>query len=69
MDRLISDQAHIGTNERVLDLLRIYVIGNWNSDPYQQQQNHAEGKYRNIKQTTNCMTERSRSPTYCWLLV
>ena len=65
MERIISDQAQIETSGRVLDLLRTYVIGNWNSEPHQQQQNHAEGKYRHIKRTTNCMMERSGSPAYC----
>ena len=37
MDRLISDQAQIENSGRALDLLRTYVIGNWNSEPHQQQ--------------------------------
>ena len=59
MDRLISDQAQVETSGRALDLLRTYVTGNWNSEPHQQQQNHAEGKYRIIKRTTNFIKERS----------
>ena len=65
MDRLISDQSKIKTIGRALDLLGVYVIRNWSSEPHQQQQNHAEGKYRYIKQTTNCMMERSESSAYC----
>ena len=61
MDRLVSDQTQVDTSGRVLDLLRTYVIGNWNSEPHQQQQNHTEGKYKHIKQTTNYMMERSES--------
>ena len=68
MGRLISDQAQIETSGRMLDLLRAYVIGNWNSEPHQQQQNHVEGKYKHIKQTTNYTIERSGSPAYYWLL-
>ena len=64
MDILFRDQAQIETRGRVLELIRTYVIGNWNSEPHHQQQNHVEGKYGNIKQTTNCMTERYGSPTY-----
>ena len=37
MYRLISDQSQIKTSERVLDLLRTYIIGNWNSEIHQQQ--------------------------------
>ena len=32
MNRLISDQIQVETSGRVLDLLRTYVIGNWNSE-------------------------------------
>ena len=55
----------VETSGIVLYLLRIYVIGNWNSEPHQQNQNHAEGKYIIIKQITNCIMERSGSPAYC----
>ena len=69
MDRITSDQAQVETSGRVFDLLRTYIIGNWNSEPNQQHQNHAKEKYRHIKRTTNCMMERYRSPAYYWLLV
>ena len=68
MDRLMSDKSQIETSGIFLDVLRTYVIGNWNGEPHQQQQNYAEGKYRHTKRTTNCMMERSGSPAYCWLL-
>ena len=42
MDRLISNQVQIETVGRVLDLLNTYVVDNWNGEPHQQQQNHAE---------------------------
>ena len=58
MDRAISDQAQVETSGRVLDLLRTYVTGNWNSETHQQHQNHVEGKYRIIKRPTNCIIER-----------
>ena len=67
IDILISDQAKVEISGRVLDLLRKYVSKNWNSEPHQQHQNHAEDKYRIIKQTTSCIMERSRSPAYCLL--
>ena len=67
MDRIISDQAQIENSGRVLDLRSAYIIGRWNNEPHQQQQNYAEGKYRHIKCTTNYMKERSGSPLHCCL--
>ena len=68
MKRIISNQVQVEISGIGLDLIRTYVVGNWNSEPYQQQQNYAEEKYRHIKQTTNYMMERPGSPAYCWLL-
>ena len=65
MGRLVSNQAQIETSGRVLGLLRTYVIGNWNSEPHQQHQNHVEGKYRIIKRTNSCIMERYGSLKYC----
>ena len=42
MKRLISDSAAVETMGRALDLLRAYVIGNWQSEAHQQHQNPAE---------------------------
>ena len=49
MYRIISDQAQMETSENVLDLLRVYIIDNWNGELHQQQQNHIEEKFRHIK--------------------
>ena len=35
IDRLISDHAQLEISGRVLDILRTYVIRNWNSEPHQ----------------------------------
>ena len=45
MDRLISDSAQVETRGRAKDILRAYVIGNWQSEANQQHQNLAERKY------------------------
>ena len=37
MDKLISDRAQVEITGRVKDILRAYVIGNWCSEPHQQQ--------------------------------
>ena len=38
MKRLVNDQAQVENSGRVIDILRTYVIGNWNSEPHKQQQ-------------------------------
>ena len=68
MDKLISDNAQVEISRKAKDIFRAYVIGNWHSEPHQQQQNYAERKYQHVKSTTNRMMERSGSPAYTWLL-
>ena len=40
--KLISDRAQVKISAKVTDLLRSLMIGSWQSEPYQQQQNPAE---------------------------
>ena len=68
MDRLISDSAQVETQGRAKDILRAYVIGNWQSEANQQHQNPAERKYQHLKSTTNRLLERSGSPANTWFL-
>lgn len=68
MDQLISDNAQVEIAGKAKDIFRAYVIGNWSSEPHQQQQNYAKRKYQHVKNTTNQMMERSGSPAYTWLL-
>jgi len=68
MDKLITDSAQVEITGRVKDILRAYVIGNWSSEPAQQQQNPAERKYQHVKRTTNRTMERTGSPANTWLL-
>ena len=51
-----------------MDILRAYQISNWHSEPYDQNQNHAEWMYRSIKTWTNTVVNRSGAPANCWLL-
>ena len=46
MDKLISDSAKVETSGRAKDILRAYVIGDWQSEAYMQHQNFAERKYQ-----------------------
>ena len=68
MDRLISNSAQVETRGRAKDILRAYIIGNWQIEADQQYQYPVERKYRYIKSTTNRLLERSGSPANTWFL-
>ena len=53
IDKLLSDSAKTEISNKVMDILRAYHISNWHSEPYHQNQNHAESRYRTIKSWTN----------------
>ena len=64
----ISDSAKTEISNKVMDILRAYHISNWHSEPYHQNQNPAEWRYRTIKSWTNTVMNRSGAPANCWLL-
>ena len=68
MDKLLSDSAKTEISNKVMDILRAYHISNWYSEPYHQNQNPADWKYRTIKSWTNTVMNRSGAPANCWLL-
>ena len=68
MDKLLSDSAKTEISKTVMDILRAYHISNWHSEPYQQNQNPAEWRYRTIKSWTDTVMNRSGAPANCWLL-
>ena len=68
MDKLLSDSAKTEISNKVMDILRAYHISNWHSEPYHQNQNPAEWRYRTIKSWTNKVMNRSGAPDNCWLL-
>ena len=68
MDKLLSNSAKTEIPNKVMDFLRAYHISNWHSDPYHQNQNAAEWRYRTIKSWTNTAMNRSGAPANCWLL-
>ena len=51
MDKLLSDSAKTEISNKVMDTLRAYQISNWHSEPYHQNQNPAEWRYRTIYRT------------------
>ena len=68
MDKLLSDSAKTEISNKVMDILRAYHISDWHSEPYHQNQNPAEWRYRTIKSWTNTVMNRSGAPANCWLL-
>ena len=68
MDKLLSDSAKTEISNKLMDILRAYHISNWHSEPYHQNQNPAEWRYRTIKSWTNTVMNRSGAPANCWLL-
>ena len=49
MDKLLSDSAKTEISNKVMCILRAYHISNWHSEPYHQNQNPVEWRYRTIK--------------------
>ena len=68
MKCLLSDSAMVETMGRAADLMCMRVIGNWQSESHQQQQNPAEHHWQTIKHHTNTVMECSGSPAFTWLL-
>ena len=59
MDKLFSDSAKNEISNQVKDILRAYNINDWQSEPYHQNQNPAEWRYRTIKAWTNTIMNRT----------
>ena len=68
MDKLISDSAKTEIFHKVKDILRAYNINDKQSEPYHQNQNPAEWRYRTIKAWANTIMNRTGDPAHCWLL-
>ena len=68
MTKLISDYAKVEISNKVKDILRMYHRSSWNSEPYHQNQNPAEGRYCTLKSWTNTIMNRTGAPADCWFL-
>ena len=68
MDKLTSDSAKKEISHKVKDILRTYNINDWQSEPYHQNQNPDEWRYRTIKAWANSIMNRTDAPANCWLL-
>ena len=69
MEKLISNRAQTELSHKVLDILRNYIIDDWQSELYHEHQNPAERRYQTIKTYTNKVLDRTGAPAYTWLLV
>ena len=65
MDKLLSDSAKTVISNKVMDFLMSYHISNFYSEPYHQNQNPADWRYRTIKSWTNRVMNRSGTPANC----
>ena len=65
IDKRLSDSAETEISNKVMDIHRAYHM---HSEPYHQNQNPAEWRYRTIKSWTNTVMNRSGAPANCWLL-
>ena len=68
MSKLISDRARAQVSNNALDILRNYVIDDWQSEPYYEHQNPAERRYQTVKQYINGILDKSGAPSKAWLL-
>ena len=68
MIKFLSDSAKTEISNKVMDILRPYHISNWYSEPYHQNQNPPEWRYRTIKSLISTVMNRSGAPANCWLL-
>ena len=66
--KLISDRAQVEIGIKVQDILRALCIGDWQSEPHQQQQNPAERRFQTVKTAANRIMDRSGAPANTWLL-
>ena len=68
MNKLISDSAQVEISNKVKDILRTLIIGDWQSEPYYQHQNPAERRFQTVKRTANTVLDRTGARPSTWLL-
>ena len=68
MDKLISDRASNEISKAAHEVLRDYIIDDWQSEPHHQHQNFAENMYGKVKEKVNRTMDSCGCPPSCWLL-
>jgi Reverse transcriptase (RNA-dependent DNA polymerase) len=66
--KLVSDSAQVEISNKVHDILRSLCIDDWQSEPYQQQQNPAERRYQTVKRITSTLMDRTGASADTWFL-
>ena len=65
VDKAISDSVKNEISHKVKGILKAYNINDWQSEPYHQNQDRTEWRYRTIKAWANTIMKRTGN---CWLL-
>jgi hypothetical protein len=65
---LFSDNAKAQCGKRVLDILHLYGIKDFQSEPHHQHQNFAERKIGDTKRLTDAIMDRTGTQARFWLL-
>jgi hypothetical protein len=65
---LFSDNAKAQGGKRVLDILRLYGIKDFQSEPHHQHQNFSERKIGDTKRLTDAIMDRTGTQARFWLL-
>ena len=68
MNRIISDNAKAQISKRAKDILRIFAIGDSQSEPHKGNQNPAELGWRDTKYKIQQILDTKNAPSKCWLL-
>ena len=68
MTKLISDRAQVEISKKVQDILRNYIIQDWQSEPHQQHQNAAEHHYQDVKCMANTLLDCTGTLPSLWYL-
>ena len=64
----LQNCAQVEISNKVLDILCVLVICDWQSEPHYQYQDFAKCHWQTIKCIANTIMDRTGSPTNTWLL-
>ena len=67
-NELASDNAKEQTCKAVDEVLRMYSIGDFQSEPHQQHQNFAERRIQEVKKLSDGIMDKTGTPAKMWLL-
>jgi hypothetical protein len=68
MDVLVSDSAAAQISTRVEEILRIFCIKDWQSEPHNKNQNYSERRWQDVKRMTEYLLNNVGAPANTWLL-